>query len=168
MSKLRNAACMILLLCGVKAGAAPSVATAEKIITLAEETFAMVQKEVELPQQSKELQHLIEQFQQSPSEKILGQIQLLRREIIFAHPRLQFDDLLFNLRRVDLVHGYKHLGRLFNGHMVDLYLGGNHASPTPGIVVLKNWKGTDQDCVRKSLFVSFLFACDSGQSHLSG
>jgi len=112
----------------------------ESVIGLAEQTLEMVQKVMPLPEQQLKLQSAISNYRAAPSLDKLYEIRQLRREILFLHPALQFDDLLFNLQAFRLVKGYPHLGQTFDGHMVDSYLAANHAAPVPGVVLLKNWK----------------------------
>ena len=110
------------------------------VIELAEQTLAMVQKSTPLPEQQQKLHVAIAAYRVASSPEKLNNIRQLRREILFCHPALKFDDLLFNLQVFKLVKGYPNLGQTFDGHMVDSYLGGNHAAPVPGIVLLRDWK----------------------------
>ena len=55
----------------------------------------------------------------------------LCREIILTHPKLQFNDLLVNMRQVPRY-----------SHNVDQYMA-KHAGICPGITVLKNWKSAN-------------------------
>ena len=110
------------------------------VIALAEQTLALVQKSTPLPEQQQKLQAAIEAYRAAPSSEKLNAIRQLRRETLLCHPALKFDDLLFNLQVFKLVKGYPHLGQTFDGHMVDSYLGANHAAPVPGVVLLKDWK----------------------------
>jgi len=102
--------------------------------SLAVRTLDMVVKVAKRPDMRKRLAVLARQVDQAaerPSQNIdelEDQIAALRREIIFSHPALAFDDLLINKRTSSL-----------RGHMVDQYLG-RHSSPGTGLTLVESWK----------------------------
>ncbi len=74
----------------------------------------------------------INEFKQLASsgdvEKVAARASQLRRKILFNHPSMAFDDLLFNKRQPPLFY-----------HNSDQYLA-KHSRVSPGLVVMKNWK----------------------------
>ena len=66
---------------------------------------------------------------------LLARVRTLRRETIFAHPALDFADLLVTKRPPPRYP-----------HQCDQYLG-QHNNPGPGLVVLKNWKSAHPEAV---------------------
>jgi len=104
-------------------------------VVLAEQTLAYVQKSATVPQLAAKLNAAIAEYRKSPSDKSLKKIKDLRRTILFSHPDLQFDDLLFNKRQAF---------QMGQHHMIDHYLGIN-AKPGDGLAVLKDWKRSPKE-----------------------
>jgi hypothetical protein len=111
----------------------------DTILVLAENTLEFVEKSVKLPGYDKKLADLRKRVEVQKEQKTgdwatLGrEVKTIRREILFKHPKLAFDDLLINKQPPPTY-----------SHMVDQYLG-VRSRPGPGLVVLKNWKSQNPD-----------------------
>ncbi|NLG13214.1 MAG: hypothetical protein GX561_03275 [Lentisphaerae bacterium] len=107
---------------------------ADEALDFARKTLELVQKERALPELARQLEALKQEAKETPDNtegdwnKLLRKIAKLRRQIIFEHPALDFQDLLVN----------KQPPTTFN-HQCDQYLG-RFSRPGPGLVILKNWK----------------------------
>lgn len=107
-----------------------------ELIQLAQETLRYVESRIELPELSAELSQLLARYEAAPeSELIRLELAELRRRILFAHPDLQFDDLLIN-KRAAFQKGVQ--------HMVDHYMGAN-AVAADGLTILRNWKDAPRE-----------------------
>ena len=111
---------------------------AERALAFAQKTLDYVEKSAARPKLAARLQAFAERVKKKGDDaKLEEEILALRREIIFSHPALNFDDLLINKRPVAVRSGPLH-------HMVDHYLG--HVSkPGPGLVRLRDWKTSPKE-----------------------
>ena len=107
-------------------GASPD--DAKSLLSLASATLAYVERTAPQPALRRELDELLRRPAPDPSE-----IRALRRRILFAHPSLQFDDLLFNKQMC-----------ITSGHMVDHYTG-RQMRPAEGLTVLEHWKDAPRE-----------------------
>ncbi len=112
----------------------PSTGDIEKVVELARNTLALVERSAPRPKLAAELQTLQKRFPQGGKlndgqrKTLYAAVRSLRRRIILSHPALDFDRLLINKRSANLP-----------GHMCDQYLG-RHSRPGPGLAVLESWK----------------------------
>ena len=97
---------------------------------LTESTLALVEKHQKRPALAARLHAM--KGQQKPNDQAVKDLLGLRREIIFSHPLLDFEDMLINKRPT---YGFN--------HMVDQYLG-RHSKPGPGLCVIRKWKTDPQ------------------------
>lgn len=123
----------------------PQPTTVDAALDLAQRTLEYVQQSRSLPGAAARLADLktradrltaTERSATKPSgdtaDALRREILALRREIIFAHPALDFDRLLVN----------KCPGTLYS-HNCDQYLG-RHSRSGPGPVIIENWKSPDR------------------------
>lgn len=109
------------------------------ISELIRKTIAMVEKAGTVPEADKaefaELDRKLQAAMAEPPDmrRVYAELVALRRKILFAHPALAFDDLLYNRRNPGLA-----------GHMIDHYLAKAHA-PGAGLTILRNWKTAPED-----------------------
>ena len=120
---------------------APRMASAgdaqcEKWLAFTERTLQLVEKCAPRPELRAKYFQLLER-NRNKQPVAIEEIRALRREILFSHPALQFNDILFNANLVPAKQGFP---QAYRSHMVDAYLAGNHQGPVPGIAVLRNWK----------------------------
>jgi len=110
--------------------------SADDALKLAQTTLTYVEKSVKQPVLAAKLSELAKQLpltKEPEARKALEQeIRLLRRKILFAHPDLNFEQLVASQRGIP--YGYA-------PHMVDQYVG-RFSRPGPGIVVISDWKNT--------------------------
>jgi hypothetical protein len=127
MKNIRLSTAIALFVLSIAASSfAESVAES---LAFARKTLEFVQEHKALPELSKELVALEKKGVNSEDAALLTEVKELRRRIILAHPALDFDKLLVNLRPP-----------LGPGHMCDQYYG-RHSRPSLGLAVLENWKG---------------------------
>jgi len=107
----------------------------EARLELARDTLELVTEAgASLPELSGELDALRQRLEAVDKNDAAGLAALLddakrlRRQIVLAHPALDFDDLLINRRSCHVP-----------GHMCDQYLG-CHAKEGPGLTILRSWK----------------------------
>jgi len=111
----------------------------QAIPDLIRHTIEMVEKTTPVPQADKTaFAELNEQLQLALADpvrmvEVYEKLVALRRKIIFSHPALAFDDLLYNRRHAGLP-----------GHMIDHYLAKAHR-PGTGLMILRNWKTAPKD-----------------------
>jgi len=104
------------------------------LVELAERTLAFVEGHRPLPKAKARLADLKAAVAgENRSERLLKDLRELRREIIFAHPALDFDRLIINKRPPA---GFD--------HQSDQYLG-RHSGVGDGLVVLDSWKKQAQE-----------------------
>lgn len=112
------------------------IATAEYIesaLDLADRTLEYVELEFELPQQTKLLKKLhvswdAKEISPDNYNEFYFKVRHLRREIIFAHPKLSFEKIMINQTPPTMYshNGDQHLGR--------------HSRIGPGLTLLTDWK----------------------------
>jgi hypothetical protein len=106
----------------------------EQAVDLARRTLEFVERDRRCPVLAARLSELERRAAQLPSAasaqraSLRTAVRQLRREIIFAHPRLDFDRLLVNKRPPP---AYSHQSRQYLGR---------YSRPGPGLVVLDHWK----------------------------
>jgi hypothetical protein len=116
----------------------------EQAVDLARRTLEFVERERRCPALAARLSELERRAAELPSAagaqraSLRTAVRQLRREIIFAHPRLDFDRLLVNKRPPP---AYSHQSRQYLGR---------YSRPGPGLVVLDHWK----DRPRETLLLS--------------
>lgn len=101
-----------------------------EILRLAHRTLDFIAESEPHPALAEELARLDEQIgnDAQKADSLREQIHQLRRRILFAHPLLDFDTLLVNLRPVARF-----------SHMCDQFLG-RHSGQGDGLAILENWK----------------------------
>jgi hypothetical protein len=100
-------------------------------LALADRTLAYVQETRKLPAQAAELQALrreAKSVKPEGSDALFLKVRRLRRRILFAHPALDFEQILVNRNPPTTYshNGDQHLGR--------------HSRVGPGLTILANWK----------------------------
>ena len=120
---------LCLALSFASAGAVPSTGLNHSL-QLARKTLAFVQRSRPCPELARRLQELEQAATgvDSPGEDLSLAVRLLRREIIFSHPLLDFERLLINKSPPT---AYSHQSRQYLGR---------YSRPGPGLAVLENWK----------------------------
>ena len=107
-------------------------AAARKVLQLARDSLALVERDAARPALAGELADLEKRFAAANDKAKWAGLYLdtrrLRRRIILSHPLLEFDQLLLNQRTPP---GYS--------HMCDQYLG-RHSGAGPGLTILTHWR----------------------------
>ena len=112
----------------------PSSGDIERLTELTRATLALVERAAPRPELAKQVAALDTEFAQARTfddahrKAFYAKGRALRREIVLAHPALDFDRMLINKRTSEIP-----------GHMCDQYLG-RHSRPGPGLAVLDSWK----------------------------
>lgn len=126
--------CLCLLLTVTVHAEGADGSAGRQTVALVDRTIALVEKagpvSDAVKEKARQLSQPLTDASTAPRRKqsLIKQLKRLRREILFSHPGLAFDDLLINCRN-----------RRLPNHMVDHYLAKGHR-PGSGPAILRKWK----------------------------